>query len=252
MSKLTEGMRQNDLEDMVLPMITVDEYVSKVDESAIVVGFYVNDKDAAEDLNRFIQKSAVPLLDTEVSPAPDQHGFFLVFLELMNDTHLVDHITAVLDEVSPLTGTETWQMRLRGTKSVQPFSSDVLEKRFAELREDAKKAVDDETAANGEVLEFLTPSDLSDALIEGSTLVLRGSNGQIHAEFVAFGEYGALATEHHLKESALSFDFSSIAESSRITQILGEQWSANRIGVFTLIHRTDSVNALLLRDPRFR
>lgn len=92
-SKLTEGMRRGDLADLVLPLISVDEYDSKVDEKeAIVFGFYVHDRGAADDLNRFLQKSAVPLLDTEVSPAPDQHGFYMVFIEFLDNDRLPQNV----------------------------------------------------------------------------------------------------------------------------------------------------------------
>jgi hypothetical protein len=57
-SKLYEGMWSGDLADLVQPLVSIDEYASKIDPNAIAVGFYVQDKDAADDLNRFIQKVA--------------------------------------------------------------------------------------------------------------------------------------------------------------------------------------------------
>jgi len=73
---LREGLREGDLADLVLPMISVDEYESRIDKSqAIVIGFYVQDENAANDLNRFVQKSALPLLGTEVSRARSARVF---------------------------------------------------------------------------------------------------------------------------------------------------------------------------------
>src|ERR1700733_10450117 len=94
--ELLEGMREGDLADLVLPMISVDEYSSKIDnDQAIVVGFYVHEEMAARDLNRFLQKSAVPLLGTDVSPAPDSHGYFMVFCEMMDNDRLAQNVQAI-------------------------------------------------------------------------------------------------------------------------------------------------------------
>ena len=74
--KLKEGMRENDLDDLVLPLITIDEYVSKIgdDKEVIVVGFFVEDEDPANDLSRFIDRSVTNILDTDVSPVPNEEG----------------------------------------------------------------------------------------------------------------------------------------------------------------------------------
>ena len=82
MNFINEGLMKNDLAKLVLPIMSIDEYDSKIKDDAIVVAFYVTDKDPASDLNKFIQKSPVMLLDTEVSPAPNQDGFYLVFVEM--------------------------------------------------------------------------------------------------------------------------------------------------------------------------
>src|ERR1700722_8534394 len=99
---LREGMRKGDLTDLVLPLISCDEYVSQLDQSeCIVFGFYVHDEDAANDLNRYLQKSAMPILDTKVSPAPDQHGYFMVFVELMNNSRLPEIMKSILADIEP-------------------------------------------------------------------------------------------------------------------------------------------------------
>ena len=100
MAKINEGMRAGDLADLVLPMISVDEYESKIDDSSIVIGFYIHDQDAASDLNRFLQKSPIQIIDTEISPAPDQHGYYIVFVELINDRRIAKNIADILAEVS--------------------------------------------------------------------------------------------------------------------------------------------------------
>lgn len=242
---LLEGMREGDLEDLVLPMVTIDEYASKLDENAIVLGFYVQDRDAAEDLNRFVQKSPVEMLDTEVSPAPDQHGYYICFIELLNDRRIVENIEAIMAEVSPLVGNSEWQMRLRGLDGVKPFNPKTLDKRFTDLR--AKVAAEDEQT-DGKVMEFLKPSDLHDVVIENDSIKLVGAAGTITATISAIGDTDMLLSDHQLTESAISLDFKVVSQSVKIAQILGEHWTATQIGSKTLLQRTECSDALLLTD----
>lgn len=125
---LSEGMWVGDLTDLVQPLISVDEYKSKIDDTAIVIGFYIQDRDAADDLNRFIQKSPVSFVDCEVSPAPDQRGYYIVFVELPYNDRMVANIGSLLSEISPLVGIENWQVKCRNLKGIVRFDSDKLER----------------------------------------------------------------------------------------------------------------------------
>ena len=136
---LKEGMREGDLADLVLPLMDVDNFVSKVDPSeCIVFGFYVHDEDAAKDLNRFLQKSSVPIMDTEISPAPDQHGYFMVFVEMMNNDQLPEQVTAILAEIKTLVDIEDWQMRVRKTDGLIPFSEENLKDCLDNIKKEDK------------------------------------------------------------------------------------------------------------------
>ena len=147
---IREGLRSGDLADLVLPLISVDEWVSKVDpEECIVIGFYVHDEDAANDLNRFLQKSAVNLMDTEVSPAPDQHGYYMIFVELMNNTQLAENVNNILADIKELVDIDHWNMRIRNIDGLQPFSEDNIKKFIKEIDKKTKK---------NDVLEFLSYS----------------------------------------------------------------------------------------------
>lgn len=121
---LHEGMRAGDLDELVLPMISVDEYVSTVDKNAIAIGFYVCDEDAASDLNRFLQKSSVAILSSEISPAPDQHGYYIVFVELMNNSRIGLDLEALLKEIEPLCEIAEWKIRTRKSKKLMNFSAE--------------------------------------------------------------------------------------------------------------------------------
>jgi hypothetical protein len=128
MMKIFEGMWANDLEDLIQPLVSIDEYESKIDNTAIAVGFYVNDKDGADDLNRFIQKSSVPIIDSDVSPAPDQRGYYIVFAELSDNDRFIDNLRNLCEEVAQLGAISKWNIKIRGLEEVYPFNEKLITK----------------------------------------------------------------------------------------------------------------------------
>jgi hypothetical protein len=241
--KLTEGMRGGDLEDLVLPMVTIDEYESKVDEDAIVIGFYVSDHDAAHDLNRFIQKSPVPILDTDVSPAPDQQGYYLVFFELLNNERLGENVSAIIEEVSPLVRIEKWQMRLRGKDRLVAFSEQALMSHFEEMEEDEPT---DELAES--VQKFLQPSSIERVIAQEGQLVLEGYGYRQQFDIVAFGPLDRIVADRELTVKAADVGIEAAVRGSRMDRRLGEGWIVTSVDGMNLLSRADSENALLLRE----
>lgn len=234
-SKLTEGMRSGDLADLVLPLISVDEYVSKVSpKEAIVIGFYVHDQDAAVDLNRFLQKSPAPLLDTEVSPAPDQHGFFLVFVELMHDERLADNVFDLLAEIKNLVDVDEWNMRVRDLNELVPFT---IENFNEALKRSARNVK--ETA----IIDFLRPSSLDNAEINDDLLILEGCGERYVFRILEFAQTERLM-EHG---TGIALDLRSVAYSNRIRRLLGEGWGVSLMGKNVLLHPDADERSLLLR-----
>lgn len=188
-SKLNEGLRENDLEDLVLPLLSIDEFESKIDDDAVVLGFYVKDSDPAQDLNRFIQKSPVSLLDSDVSPAPNEDGYFLVFVELVRDPSLSGKILTILEEIKSLVNldVDSWQFTCYGHEAVFDLTEENL---YILLRtepiEDLIQQAEDDF--NKDVMEFLKPSILDDVLVEADRISMTRGQKKLGASLVAFGE----------------------------------------------------------------
>jgi hypothetical protein len=222
-------MREGDLADLVLPLISVDEYQSKVDpDEAIVIGFYVHDQAAADDLNRFLQKSAVPILDTEVSPAPDQHGYYLVFVELTDNSRLAENVADILSEMVGLVDIEEWQMRVRDFDDLIPFSPQALTQALKRPEERMKEQA---------ILQFLGDSLLENASIDGDLLVLQAGSERLVFNVVGFDEVDHLLHAQRLDEAAIHYDLRTVARTNRIARMLGEQWSVMELRNYTLLHR---------------
>lgn len=280
MTILSEGMRAGDLEDLVLPMVTADEFVSKVGDDAVVFGFYVSDRDAASDLNRFIQKSAVKLLDTEISPAPDQRGFYLVFFEILLNDNMTTQLDELLKEVKPLVKIEKWKFQFRGQKDLIPYSTATVENYRKHLEKEIKdkeekqanakepkdkdkdkaepeikankpekkdnRAGPEESTLQERVLTFLTPSELLHADVRSDRLFLEGSGQKFSFDVVAFGSRNEVASV--VPDLAMDLGLRNVAKEIRVSRMLGEGWSVTTVGGFRSIQHIDDDNMLIVRD----
>ena len=83
-NKLDEGLKPNDLEHLILDKVSLDEFEPKSGESKniLVMGLYAVDEEPARDLSRFIERGYIDVIDTEVSPGPDEDSNYMVFVEI--------------------------------------------------------------------------------------------------------------------------------------------------------------------------
>lgn len=220
MKKMNEGLYKNDLQDLVLPLISIDEYESKIGsyDSIIVVGFYVmaaNMEDAPTDLSRFIDRTTEIILDTDVSPAPDESGYFMVFTEIPRDKNFVDTLLAILLEIKPLVDIPlngwTFKTPFNRTKPIE-LSKKSLEK-F--IRADPNTLKEDH-----DISMFLYDSVLRSLDVKDGKVLLNGTSYDV----VSFGKGDEI-----LKE-AVSFDVKDTFTGIRIHQMLGENYSVYMIG----------------------
>lgn len=234
--KIQEGLRKGDLADLVLPLISVDEYVASTDpDECIAFGFYIHDKDAANDFNRFLQKSPYPILDCQLSPAPDQHGYWMVFVELMNNSRLPEIFTNILAEIKDLIDIDQWQLRVRGIDDLVTFSEENLKKCLKEIPK---------TKQNESIIDFFNVSTLTDVSFENDTIILEGMGDKFVFKFVELSRNNDILT--NLNE-AISYNIKTVAKANRIQKCLGEGWIVNGIGkkYFLLTNEIDPRGLLL-------
>jgi hypothetical protein len=235
---LTEGMRAGDLNDLILPLISVDEFESKISLEAVAIGFYVHDQEAAGDLNRFLQKSPVDLLSSEISPAPDQHGYYIIFIEMLPNAEIGRNVGDLLSEIEPLCGITKWKIRVRNTAKLLAFSPDGF---VAALRA-ARRS--DESA----ILDFLVPSLLEDVSLDRhGRMVLTGTGRAQPGRVEGFGPLARLMRQHHLIGQPVGVSLPEVIRCNRLTSLLGEGWTALEINRTLLIQHTGSDNCLLFR-----
>ena len=118
-SKLDEGLRPGDLEHLILPTISVDEFEPKSGQpdNVVVVGFYAEDQEPANDLASFIERGSHDILDTEVSPAPDEDGRYLIFVEMNRDKSMFDTTMKILEDINKLVNVNEWNFGFYGSNN---------------------------------------------------------------------------------------------------------------------------------------
>ena len=106
---LNEELRPADLRYLVDNVFEIDSYSSKMgnDQDVSVISFNVKSKDAAEDLESFIEKGYKFVLDADVSPGEVKEGKYKVFVEMERDKDLSSHIVEILDGVKKLVEEKT-------------------------------------------------------------------------------------------------------------------------------------------------
>ena len=124
---LKESLQPGDLNHLVLPLLSIDEFSSKIDDQrAIVVGFYCTDREPAWDLMRFIEGSNLSILDTECSPAPTPDGYYLVFVEFTRNRDFPHVLEELLEQVQNI-AENSWQLKVYHHDDIVPCTREALE-----------------------------------------------------------------------------------------------------------------------------
>jgi hypothetical protein len=232
MTKLTEGLRLLDLQGVVQNTISIDEFQSKIDETAIVIAFYVSERKAADDLNRFLQKAAIDLLDTDVSAAPDQRGNYLVFMELPMNDKIAKAVANVCADLKSLTGHATWVVKVRGSDESKPLDPNEVE---AVVRSSLRLSLG----------EFFSKSDLNTVrLVEGYWCASSPSH-QIVFNVADFGSFEHVVKRNKLYEAAVDLSPRAQRICKHIRSLLGSSWAVEQLGERLALYH-DASNALML------
>lgn len=248
MTKLTEGLLAHDLDYLVMPLISIDEYESKIDDrKAIVVGIYVTDLDPANELSGFIEKDVVPVLDTEVSPAPTEDGYYVVFVEIDRNERFIKRLLNIVENISNLTNVDKWEFSPYHSDKDEnyPLTAEMLKKHVnldpdsVEIRDSKEK---DQENQKDQIAEFLQHSAVESIAIEEQKLVLNSSLLEQHYEIVDFSK----------NVNTLSFTMPALGdrqlmESTRLQNMIGHDYTVNVAGEHLVVFNEYGI--LTLKPP---
>jgi len=125
--KIYEGVAEGDLQSLVKNVVSIGEYEPKTgtNNEVMVIGFYVVDEAPANDLAVFIERGTSGALDTEVSPNPDDEGYYMVFVEVDNDTDAMTKTFEIICDASRLTNLEEWTLQFYSGKEITLKEKDI-------------------------------------------------------------------------------------------------------------------------------
>lgn len=226
------SLKEHDLIDTVLSKISIDEFEPKTGDAkdVLVMGFYVTEDSVGYDLYKFLSGSIMEVRDLEVSPNPNEDGYFMVFVEMDRNEKAVEQIKSFVDEAERVAGKLNWKARTYLNDDYLPLSEDEIyqyivtdpakyvtreefeankaeEERVAaeeaRLAEEAKIAEDNSNS----ILAFLRPTNLLQAGINNGKLNMQDARNVLSLELVDFGEGKEILSKYGIAESAIKTDF---------------------------------------------
>lgn len=260
-------LRHGDLKGCVYPEISVDEYESKIGDNneVIVVAFYVMEEDVGIDLDDFLEKSWLDILDVDVSPNPNPDGKYMVFVEFKRDSAFFDAFGDLVKEVENLSGPMSWVITTRGNESTIVYGDKQLSKYIdvsgyvPTMPDDAEEeAIDDEKAAatkdakeEAKVKESVLSRacklmDNSGFLVEqfDSKMKLTCGRVKMYLDIVDFdGSDKIIERNSHIPMSLESDTY----EANVLRSVLGTTWSVLQLNEHISLHNINSDEILIVR-----
>lgn len=160
---ILEGLRNGDLQHMVLDRFSIDHYKSKMgaDEDIIVVAFKFKDKFPAIDAMEFIEKNYSFVLDADISAGEESDGKYSLFIEIERSPKFPSQLANMLEGLEKLCKFSKWRFRYFKDADVHDFSKEAIEQ-FVPLDPESYKERVKEHKLN----------DLSEILNQGSTEIV--------------------------------------------------------------------------------
>jgi len=238
------GLRHLELNSMVIPLISIDEFEPKMGstEEVIVVAFFCKDELPAVDLDEFIDKSVIEFLDSEVSPNPNENGYYLVFVEFKRQPNFWMKLYDLVKDIENVTDKLNWK--------VQPYLVDKLyDLKDTELHEVVITKAEtyvprkefDQT-----VESYFQDSDLLLFEADDTHIKIGGAGVQLVLEFVDFGTTDKLVKRLRLNEQHVDLMHTSMTLGS-LRGMLGYNWEIQTIGDYYFINKCDNDRAVVVR-----
>jgi hypothetical protein len=236
MSNLTEGLKRNELKDMVSDVFTVDRYTSKMgeDRDILVLAFRVKEKYPAQDLMEFLEKGYTYILDADMSTGEENDGQYQVFVEIERTKEAPKHLKNLLNGVSQLTDCNDWRFRYQKSKSSVEFNEQTIKEHVPLTSEEYDQKITD--IKQRDIQEFFDQGTVDVALKSNNDLTFSKTfSGDVAAKFISIGDYD------NVKETlpgALSLDESSQSQVLFLNKYLGN-YDINKVGDQFLIRNGD-------------
>lgn len=216
--QLNEGLRSEDLNEMIHSILEIDTYKSKMgeDRDVCVVSFKAKDRSPAKDLMEFIEKGYNFVLDADVSSGENKDGEYFVFVELDRTEKLAEQIQELVYGIKRLTNIESFKFKYyksgkeidlseEAIRSQVPSSPVAYEQAMTGFRVEGykrffNKTLMDDLSLQGDLITFHKPFDKkftfkivedheSTAMTEGTVSVDEASASEVFWLTKVLGDY---------------------------------------------------------------
>ena len=217
---VNEGLRPQDLKEMVWDTFEVDTFKSKMgeDPDVAVMSFCVKDRSPAKDLMEFIEKGYDFVLDSDVSAGENEYGEYTVFVELPRTPQLAENIKEILYGVKKLTDISDWKFKYHKQEKKYEATEENLREHIPStprLYENMMKQVRVEGLKT-----FFNKTLMDDLTLENGTLTFyKPFDVKVQLEIVREGD---TATVLEGSENSVVYDDESAAEVFWLTKVMGD------------------------------
>lgn len=138
---IKEGLAHGDLEDILIPKVSVDEYVAKDGGDNVVLAFYVaNVPEAVEPLRRFCDRCP-GVIDTDSGDADTLKNTSIVYIEMSRIDINVEYVCRIIEVVCKTANLDIEDMSVSfpNAKKMYPYSKKVIEAYFSKVTSKKEK-----------------------------------------------------------------------------------------------------------------
>ena len=225
--QLDEGLRSNDLKDMVRNVFSIDTHRSKMgeDRDVCVLSFTVKDRNPAKDLMEFIEKGYNFVLDADVSSGENENGEYLVFVELNRNNKLAENIKDLEYGISKLTDIDDFKFKYHKEESTHDLREEIISRIVPTTPGDYDGFVN-KVRTEG-IKRFFSKTLMDDLTLDGDVITIhKPFNQQIKLRMVK-----EAATDAILEgiTDPITMDQASTSEVFWLTKVLGD-YNINKVG----------------------
>jgi len=225
--QLNEGLRADDLKEMVDTVFEVDSFRSKMgeDQDVCVISFKVSDRSPAKDLMEFIEKGYAFVLDADVSSGEDNRGEYSVFVEIARTQKLAEQIKELTYGVKKLTGIEDLRFKYYKESQVQEATEENLKKKIPDSSSAYQGLMD--RMRTESVRDFFSKTLMDNLTLDNDIITIhKPFNKKIQLQIVKEG-----TTESILEDigDGYTVDENATSEMFWLTKVLGD-YHINKIG----------------------
>ena len=225
--QLNEGLRAEDLKEMVKETFKVDTYASKMgeDKDVCVLTFEVKDRSPAKDLMEFVEKGFSFVLDSDVSSGENEDGTYYVFVELSRSPKLAENIDELVYSVKKLTGIDKFKFQYYKDNTEHEVTEETLKHIIPESASTYEMMVN--KVKTEDVRRFFTKTLMDDLTLDGDIITIHKPWDQkIQLRMVKDGDPEAVLEGI---TDPFTIDQESTSEIFWLTKVLGD-YNINKVG----------------------